>query len=198
MKNQIISNLLNMKNLWMIDHDHSELRFEIDYLMISKVSGSIANFDGSFETDESGFKNITQVRLSAEVDSLNTNSLLRDEHLKSDQYFDIANYSQILFEGVKFEQGAAEPPVTFLSAVRKDFKITGVLTMKGVSKTIVVEGLYGGSAVDSKGRKKAGFAIKTKIKRSDFKVGSNSPTSAEKLLLGDEVIITANCQFIKV
>jgi polyisoprenoid-binding protein YceI len=187
-----------MKNLWMIDHDHSELRFEIDYLAISKISGFITNFDGSFETDESGFRNITKVRLSAQVNSLHTNSLIRDEHLKSEQYFDVANYSQILFEGAKFEQGAAESPVTFLSAARKDFKITGVLTIKGISKTIVLEGFYGGSATDVKGRKKAGFAVKTKIKRSDFKVGPNSPAGTGKLLLGDEVIITANCQFIQV
>lgn len=187
-----------MKNLWMIDHNHSELRFEIDYLAISKISGFITNFHGSFETDDSGFKNITQVRLSAEVGSLNTNSLLRDEHLKSEEYFDVANYGQILFEGAKFEQGAAEPPATFLSATRKDFKITGVLTIKGISKTVVLEGFYGGSATDAKGRKKAGFAIKTKIKRSDFNVGPGTATGAGKMLLGDEVALTANCQFTKI
>lgn len=186
-----------MKNIWKIDLDHSELRFEIAYLMISKVAGYIGRFEASFETDENGFKQMTDIRLSAELDSLNTNSTLRDDMLKSEQYFNAANYSHISFTGAKFEQGAAELPLTILSSARKDFRITGSLTIKGIAKPILLEGLYGGSVTDTEGRKRVGFAVKAKINRSDFEVGPNPLTVGSEILLGEEVFITASCQFVQ-
>jgi len=88
-----------MKNNWKIDQAHSELRFEIDYLMISKISGYLTSFEATFQTDENGFKNMDMVRFSAEVNSLNTNSSLRDEHIKSKEFFDMALYGDIKFSG---------------------------------------------------------------------------------------------------
>lgn len=184
-----------MKYIWKIDHVHSELRFEIDYLMISKISGYITSFEACFQTDEQGFKNMDQIRFSAETNALTTNSELRDQHLRSKEFFDVMQYGSITFSGTALHQGVAELPVNVLSMYRKDFKLAGNLTIKGITKPVMLDGFYGGSATDMEGRKKAGFMVKTKINRNDFGLSVDPITEAGKLIIGKEITITGNCQF---
>jgi polyisoprenoid-binding protein YceI len=185
-----------MKNIWKIDQVHSELRFEIDYLMIAKLSGYLTAFDAGFQTGEDGFKHMEQIRFSAQAGSINTNNGLRDQHLLSKDFFDAARYPDITFVGTDFAQGAAEYPANFLAVYRKDFKIAGNLMIKGITRPVTLDGIYGGSALDMEGRKKAGFTVKAKINRKDFGLNADTLTKAGKLALGEEITITSNCQFI--
>ncbi|NOW96061.1 YceI family protein [Mucilaginibacter sp. SG564] len=186
-----------MKSNWKIDREHSELRFETDYLVISKISGFITSFDASFQTDETGFKNITQVRLVADVNSLNTHNPMRDAHLKNDQYFDASRYSDILFTSTEIIQGSDGLPGEFLSAEKKEFAIKGILTIKGITKPVIMHGSFGGAILEAGRKIRAGFTISTTINRIDFGVGDVIHTKGGQLLLGEDVVITANCQFIR-
>lgn len=186
-----------MKTNWKIDSLHSELRFEVGYLMISKISGYLTSYEASFQTDENGFKNIQQVSFTADSDSLNTNSPERDGHLKSKDFFDAGQYNHITFSGTDFIQGADETPINLISSYRNDFKLSGNLTIKDVTKPVVLDGLYGGTTIDLQGKKRVGFSFKLKLNRKDFDLSWGSLTESGKLILGEEVTVIGNCQFVK-
>jgi len=185
-----------MKTNWKIDHEHSELRFETDYLVISKISGYLTSFDVNFQTDDNGFKSIGQIKLTADINSLNTHSPMRDAHLKNEHYFDAARYGDILFSSTEITEGGDELPSELLSAEAKEFVIKGILTIKGITKPVILSGRFGG-AITEPGRKvRVGFTMSTTINRIDFGVGDIVHTKAGQLLVGENVAITANCQFV--
>ena len=121
------------------------------------------------------------VELSADVTSIDTDNASRDEHLRGTNYFDAATFPALTFKSKSF---------TKISD--KKYKLTGDLTIKGVTKTVDLEVTYIGSTTNPKTQKRiAGFKITGKINRIDFGVGTSSAT------LGDEVTITANVEVIK-
>src|SRR4051812_676128 len=128
---------------WVLDPTHSEVQFKVKHLVISTVSGAFKSFEGSLETDSEDFQN-AKVNISLDVNSIDTNQEQRDGHLKSGEFFDAEKYPNITFVS------------TSLTKAGDDYKLTGDLTVKDVTKPVTLDVEFGGSATDFYGNTKAG------------------------------------------
>lgn len=170
---------------WTLDPTHSELQFKVKHLMITTVTGSFRNFTAELESDqEDGFEN-AQASFNAEVSSVDTANADRDKHLVTADFFDAENYPTISFKS------------TSLSKNGEDYKLAGDITVKGVTKPIVLDVEFGGMAVDPWGNTKAGFTLSGKLKRGDFGLTYNAALETGGVMLGDEVKILGELQFVK-
>jgi polyisoprenoid-binding protein YceI len=173
------------KQTWALDPTHSELQFKIKHLMISNVTGQFNNFKATVETKGDDFTN-AKVHFEAAVDSISTNNEQRDAHLRNGDFFDAEKFPSISFESEKMEKIADD-----------EYKLYGTLTMRGVSKKIILEAEFGGITKDPWGNTRTGFSVTGKINRYDFGMSFGAVTETGGLLLGDEVKINANVQFVK-
>ena len=170
---------------WALDPTHSEVQFKIKHLVISTVTGSFKSFQGSMQSaGDDNFENAS-VEFSLDVDSIDTNQEMRDGHLKGEEFFDAAKFPTIKFVSTSTVKDG------------DSYKLTGNLTMKGVTKPVTLEAEYGGSAVDFYGNHKAGFEVTGKINRKEFGLTWGGITEAGAIVLGDDVKLIANVQFAK-
>ncbi len=167
---------------WVIDPMHSEIRFKIKHLMISNVTGSFNSFEGSAETEENDFMT-AKISFSAEINSIDTGNEQRDAHLKAGDFFDTEQFSKLTFTSTKTEKGSDD-----------EFSLYGDLTVKGITKNIMLTAETGGIAKDSYGNTKAGFTVSGKINRKDFGLTWSALTETGGLMLGDDVKIDCEVQ----
>lgn len=170
---------------WAIDPTHSEIQFKVRHLMVSYVTGQFTNFTATVETNGEDLTT-AKVKFTAEVDSISTNNEQRDAHLKNPDFFDSANHPQLTFESEKLEKITEE-----------EYRVYGTLTIRGISKKIVLDAEYGGITVDTWGNTRTGFSISGKINRKDFGVSFGMVSETGGVLLGDEVKLSANTEFVK-
>jgi polyisoprenoid-binding protein YceI len=185
-----------MATKWKVDPAHSELFFKIKYLMISGITGSLNAFNLEVETEGADFGQVTQVHFSAGLLSLYTNNEQRDEHLRSPDFFDIGHHPELTFNGTSFVKEGLESR-TNMAAYRKDYKLYGNLTVKGITKPVTLEGEFGGTAIDEYGQKRAGFSIRGKISRKEFGLNKTEMSAGTKVVLGDDVKISGNIQLVR-
>jgi len=167
---------------WAIDPMHSEVLFKIKHLVISTVTGSFKKFQGTVITYGDDFNN-AKVNFTIDVNSIDTNQSQRNEHLLSSDFFESAAYPQIKFQSTSFTKESSG-----------DYKMTGNLTIKEVTRPVALNVEYGGSQKDMYGNSKHGFEITGKINRKDFGMTYNAITEAGGLTLGEEIKIIANIQ----
>ena len=170
---------------WILDAAHSEIQFKVKHLMISTVTGSFNKFSGTAETDDEAFET-AKINFKADIDSISTNNEQRDAHLKNNDFFDAAKHPELNFESNKVEKLNDE-----------EYKLYGVLTMKGISRNISLKVEIGGITKDPWGNRRAGFSVTGKINRQDFGVSFGAVTETGGLLLDNEIKILANVQFVK-
>ena len=185
-----------MKTNWKVDLIHSELIFKIKYLSISIITGFVTSFDLDVQTLGPDFGEVIDLRLIADITSFSTNHDPRDKHLKSPDFFDVEHHPNIRFQSTIFQKQGQTPP-SLLSAFRKDYKLHGNLIIKDISKSIILEGEFGGLSTDTSGQRRAGFTVKGKISRKEFGLTWDGFTDSGKLILADEVDIVGNIQLIK-
>ena len=171
--------------LWVLDPTHSELQFKIKHLMISTVTGQFKEFTGTVETRGDDFTT-AKVHFGAEINSISTNNEQRDEHLRTGDFFYAAKYPNLVFEGERLEKTGED-----------EYKLHGTLTIKGVSRKLVLDVEYGGITKDPWGNTRTGFSVTGKINRQDYGISFGAVSETGGLLLGDEVKINANVQFVK-
>jgi polyisoprenoid-binding protein YceI len=160
---------------WTLDPTHSELQFKVKHLMITTVTGSFRNFTAELESDqEDSFEN-GRASFSAEVGSVDTANADRDKHLVTGDFFDAEGHPTITFKS------------TSLTKDGSDYKLAGDITIKSVTKPIVLDVEFGGIAVDPWGNTKAGFTLSGKLKRGDFGLTYNAALETGGVMLGDEV-----------
>ncbi|HEY9116035.1 MAG TPA: YceI family protein [Bacteroidales bacterium] len=171
------------KTKWVIDASHSELGFRVKHLMISNVKGEFRKF--SAEIDGEDFtKSLINVIIDAS--SIYTNDDSRDGHLKSADFFDTENYSEIVFTGSSFQK-----------LDESNYKLIGQMNIKGVNKSVALDVEFGGINKDPWGNEKAAFAISGKINRKDWGLNWNAALETGGVLVSDEVRIHAEVQFVK-
>ena len=171
---------------WALDLTHSEIQFKVKHLMISKVTGQFQKFDATVETDGDDLST-AKINFSAEVNSISTNNAQRDGHLKTNDFFDAENHPQLSFVSSKLEKIDAE-----------NYKLHGILTIWGISKNIVLDVEFGGMVQDPWGNTRVGFTINGKINRKDFGVNFSMVSETGGILLGEEVTLHAQTEFVKV
>jgi polyisoprenoid-binding protein YceI len=170
---------------WALDPAHSELQFKVKHLVISTVTGSFNIFNGELQANENNFDGGT-VSFQADVNSINTGNGQRDEHLRSADFFDAANFPQMSFEGTELKRVDEE-----------NYSLAGNLTIRGTTKPVTLQVAFGGITKDPWGNTKAGFEVTGKLNRKDFGLAWNALTEAGGVVVSEEVKIIANVQFAK-
>ncbi|WP_372636941.1 YceI family protein [Fodinibius sp.] len=173
------------KTLWNIDPTHSEVQFKVKHLVISTVTGSFGSYDGKIEADGADFEN-AKASFTADIDSITTNNNDRDQHLKSDDFFNAEEYPQLKFESTNFEK-----------VTDGKYKVTGDLTIRDVTKEIELDVVHGGTVTDQYGQTKAGFEVEGSINRKEFGLTWSAVTEAGNVVVGDKIKLQLNVQFIK-
>lgn len=177
--------LTEAKTKWILDPAHSELVFKAKHLMISTVTGQFRKFNVTAETEDDNFSNPKKIELVAEVDSIDTNNEQRDGHLRSADFFDAEKYSQLIFKGTRYEVNGDES------------KLYGELTIRDITKKIVLNVEAGGIATDPYGQTKAAFSVTGKISRKEFGLTWHAVTETGGVIVGDEIKFQAEIQLIK-
>lgn len=167
---------------WSVDKAHAGLGFTITHLGISDISGTFKNFDVSVTSDKEDFSDAV-FELSADVASINTAIDMRDNHLKSADFFDAEKFPRLTFKS------------TSLTPAGKDrYKLNGDLTLHGITKAVTMDLWYRGTIANPRSKAPtSGFQVTGVIKRSDFGIGGGFPAP----MLSDEVRIKADGEFTK-
>jgi polyisoprenoid-binding protein YceI len=170
---------------WVLDPTHSEIEFKVKHLMISTVTGQFKQFTATIETQGDDFST-GKTHFAADISSISTNNEQRDAHLNNSDFFDAEKHPQLIFEGDKLEKIDEE-----------SYKLRGVLTMRGTSQKVVLNVEFGGKTQDPWGNTRVGFSVSGKINRTDYGISFGAVSETGGLLLGDEIKISANVQFVK-
>ena len=168
-----------------IDAAHSEIGFKIKHLVISTVSGSFSKFDATMESSKPDFTDAS-IFFEANVDSVTTNNEQRDGHLKSDDFFNAAQFQKISFKSTSIEKKGDT-----------EYVLHGDLIIREVTKNIALKVEHGGSVVDPWGQSKEGFELTGKISRKEFGLKWNALTEAGGAVVSDEVRLILSAQMIK-
>lgn len=167
------------------DAVHSNINFEVDYLGISEATGRFTASEGSLSYSKDDFSD-AQISVSADVSSINTDNEKRDGHLKAPDFFDVTKYPSITFKSTKFK-----------AAGKNKYKVSGTLTMKGVTKEIVTDATYLGERADAYGQVFSLWKVNFTVNRQDYGVSFNKTNAAGDYVLGDDVRMSINAKFIK-
>jgi len=170
---------------WVIDPTHSEISFKVKHLVISTVTGYFREFSGGIEQEGDDFSG-AKAHFTAKIDSIDTNQKDRDNHLKSDDFFNAEQYPELKFESTAFEKISDDK-----------YRVTGDLTIRDVTRPVELEAEFLGEATDPYGNDKAGFEIRGKINRKEFGLKWSAVTEAGKVVVSDEVRLDLNVQVTK-
>ncbi|WP_299896757.1 YceI family protein [uncultured Aquimarina sp.] len=169
-----------VKTKWSIDSAHSEIGFKVKHMMISTVKGHFEEYDASIETNKEDFSD-AEFKFSTKIESINTKNTDRDNHLKSDDFFNSAEY----------------PEMTFSSKSFNGETLVGDLTIRDITKEVTLDVDFNGVAVDPYGQTKAGFEMRGKINRKDFNLTWSAVTEAGSIVVADTVTLVIDAQFVK-
>ncbi|MBC7569910.1 MAG: YceI family protein [Spirosoma sp.] len=168
---------------WTADKAHAKVGFTVTHLMLTEVDGNFKTYDAKFTASKPDLSDAV-LELTADVNSINTDNDRRDTHLKGPEYFDAAKFPTLTFKSTSFKKVEG-----------KKYKLTGDLTMHGVTKPVTLDAVLNGPiTMEGRGGKqeKAGLKISGTIKRSDFGVGSGTTA-----VVSDEIELKANGEFVK-
>jgi polyisoprenoid-binding protein YceI len=171
---------------WKLDPAHSTAEFKVKHMMISNVKGKFTGLSGTLTRDEANHSD-SSLEASIDVATLHTGDAQRDGHLKSADFFDAEKFPAMTFKSTSVEKlGAGE------------YNVTGDLTLHGVTRpvTFAVEDLSE-PAKDPWGNLRIGLTASTKINRKDFGLAWNAALETGGVLVGEDVAITLDVQFIK-
>ena len=171
---------------WKIDPSHSAAEFKVRHMMISFVKGKFSGLSGVLKLDENDYTH-SVVEVSIPAASVSTVDEKLDAHLKEADFFDVQNFPTLTFKSTSIR-----------SLGDRDYEVTGDLTIRGMTKSVIlsVRDLSQPSK-DPWGNQRIGLSASTKINRKDFGFVWNAPLELGGVLVGDEVAITLDVQFIK-
>ena len=162
---------------WEIDATHSQATFSVKHMMISTVRGHFEVLSGKLHIDEEHPDN-SWVEAEVDAASINTRDAKRDGHLRSPDFFDVEKYPKITFKSTKITPTG-----------NNEYRVTGDLTMHGVTKEETFHADYSGQVKDLYGLQRAAFSVKGKINRKDFGLNWNVGLEAGGVLVGEDVNI---------
>lgn len=173
------------KATWKIDSGHSKIQFIAKNLGIFEISGIFKKFEGSVVTNNDSFVN-SKIWFTADARSINTDNEKRDNHLRTDDFFNAYKYPLIKFESRSFE-----------NAGKDKYKLTGYLTIRDITKLTELEVIYLGTIIDGFNRTMAGFTISGKINRHDYGIDFNNTNNGGEAIVGDMIRLEINVQLEK-
>ena len=169
---------------WVVDPSHSEVTFKVKHMMITNVTGILTNYTIEAEADADEFTEAS-VRFVGKLNSITTGNEQRDAHLRSPEFFDVENHREAVFVSKAFEKNG------------DDYRMTGDLTIRGITKPVTLDVEFGGINKDPWGNVKAGFTVKGKLNRKDFGLTWNATLETGGVLVSDEVKVHAEIQLVR-
>ncbi len=170
---------------WEFDKAHSKIGFSVSHLVITDVEGNFKNFDGSITTDGDNWEN-AKIEFTAEISSIDTDNEKRDEHLRSDDFFNAEEYPQLKFVSKSFNKVDGN-----------EYTMVGDLTIRDVTKEVELEVELNGTVVDPWGNTKAGFNLVGEINRFDYNLKWSKALETGGLVVGEDVEVIGKLQLMK-
>jgi polyisoprenoid-binding protein YceI len=177
------STALFAQTKWNVDNVHSSVKFIVTHLVISEVEGSFKKFNGSISSPGADFTNAA-VDFAVDINSISTDNDTRDNHLKSDDFFNAAQYPSMTFKSTSFKKVADNK-----------YKLAGNLTIRNITKPVTFDVSYGGTVKDPYGNIKAGFKATMVINRFDYNLKWNNLTEAGGAVVGKDITIDLRLEF---
>ncbi|MGE5674039.1 MAG: YceI family protein [Mycobacterium leprae] len=173
------------KAKWVIDPSHSLVEFSVKHMMIATVKGRFGQFQGTILAD---LANLTTAEFEGTIEaaSIDTRDAGRDEHLRSADFFDVAQFPQLTFKSKRLTLAGED-----------EFKLTGDLTMHGVTQEVVLDLTFEGQGKDPWGNIRAGFTAETRVNRKEFGLTWNAVLETGGVLVGDQVRIALQIEAIQ-
>ena len=169
---------------WTLDTTHSAAEFAVKHLMISTVKGQFRTLEGSGETFADG--TLKSVEMTIDVASIDTNVQQRDDHLRSPDFFDVANHPTLRFRSTKIDQKGS------------DVIVAGDLTIRGTTKPVTLRGEYASPTKDPWGNPRAALSVTAKISRKEWGLVWNQVLEAGGFAVSDEVKIVVEAEAVAV
>lgn len=173
------------KSTWSIDPSHSEIGFKVKHMMFTNVSGKFNDFKATIENNEKEFETST-ISFSAQVESIDTNNIDRDNHLRSADFFDVENFPELSFQSTNIKKNS-----------ESQFEISGDLTIKEATVNVILEAEYSGIMKDPWGNTKIGLSLSGKINRKEFGLNWNAALETGGVLVGENINLLIEAQLIK-
>jgi polyisoprenoid-binding protein YceI len=168
---------------WTIDPSHTHVGFTVRHMMIAKVRGSFSDVSGEVEIADDPLQ--SKVSVDVQLESIDTGDADRDNHLRTNDFFDIANHPTMTFRSTRIE------------ADGDDYKLHGDLTIRGVTKPVVLEVEFDGTNKDPWGNDRAGFSAEGEINRKDWGIEWNTALETGGVLVGDKVKLEIDVELVK-
>jgi polyisoprenoid-binding protein YceI len=170
---------------WAIDASHSNIQFSVSHMVVAEVSGRFGEFSGTVITTKDDFTD-AKGEVTIKTASVNTDNAKRDEHLKSDDFFDALKYPEIKFISKSVAKAADD-----------SYLVEGELTMKGITKPIKLEAVYKGQIKDPWGGTRAGWKAKSSLDRFDYGLTWNKLIESGGLVVGRTIELNFNVELVK-
>ncbi|HRO48169.1 YceI family protein [Agriterribacter sp.] len=178
----LLSISLFAQTTWKVDPMHSKLTFSVTHLGISDVAGLFKTFDVTAVAKQADFSDAV-FELSVDVASINTEVQMRDDHLRSADFFEVEKYAKMTFKSTSVKKSG-----------QNKYQLTGDLTLHGITKPVTMDLWYRGTIENPQSKAViSGFQLTGVLKRSDFNIGPKFPAP----MISDEVQIKADGEFIK-
>ena len=171
---------------WKVDNVHSGVKFTVEHMMISEVEGSFKTYNGTINAPGKDF-NDAQIEFTVDVNSINTDNEMRDKHLKSDDFFNAEKFPVMTFKSTSFKKVS-----------ENKYQLTGMLTIRDVTKKVIFDVTYGGTRKDPYGNVKSGFKTTLTINRQDYNLKWTGKTEAGELVVADNVEMQLRLEFLQV
>jgi polyisoprenoid-binding protein YceI len=170
---------------WKLDKSHSSISFAVDHMVVSETKGQFKKFTTDIKADKADFSD-AKVSIIMEVASINSEDDARDGHLKGEDFFDAAKFPNITFIGKSFKKVKGNI-----------YKLTGDLTMHGITKTVTLDAKFNGIIKSPFGDTRTGVIVYGEIDRYAFGLKYNSIMEAGGMAIGQKVRIGASLELIK-
>jgi polyisoprenoid-binding protein YceI len=175
----------NAQTKWSFDKSHSNVGFSVIHLVISEVEGRFGSFDGTVTTKSDAFED-SEIEFKVDVNSVNTDNSKRDEHLRSDDFFNSEKYPSMIFKSTSMKKVGDNR-----------YKLKGNLTIRDITKPIELDVKLNGVIQDPRGNTKAGFKISGSLDRFDFGLKWNALMEVGGAVVSKTVTLNLNVELKK-
>ena len=169
---------------WNLDPVHSEIKFKAKHLVVSSVSGNFSDFEGTVEAEKDDFSD-AKIYFEAETNSVSTGNEKRDNHLKSEDFFDAKNYAKLTYKSKSIKK-----------LNENEYEIFGDMTIRGKTHGLKLKAEFNGTTEGLEKSRVAGFELRGKLNRFDYGLHWNALTEAGGVVVGNEIKIEINAELI--
>ena len=175
-------------SVWEIDPTHTLVQFSAKHMMITTVKGDFTEIGGAIRADEAE-PDASSVEVEIGAASIKTRVDARDEHLRSADFLDVESFPTISFRSTKVRGAHTRPG--------DEFELVGELTIKGVTREVVLDVVYEGTGRDPWGGERVSFSATTRIDRRDFGLTWNQALETGGVLVSNEIRISVEVQAVR-